>query len=37
MTFKQFAKWCFTLWFCNFIEKMGKRKKEDDKNKILQP
>ena len=25
-----FAIWCFTLWFHNFIKKLGKRKKEDD-------
>ena len=30
MTSEQFAIWCFTLWFHNFIKKLGKRKKEDD-------
>ena len=30
ITFKQFTKWCFTLWFYNFILKMGERKKVDD-------
>ena len=30
ITFKQSTKWCFTLWFYNFINKMGKRKNEDD-------
>ena len=29
ITIKQFTKWCFTLWFYNFI-KMGEKKKEDD-------
>ena len=30
ITFEQFTKWCFTLWFNNFIKKMSKRKKGDD-------
>ena len=30
ITFKQFTKCCFILWFYNFIKKMGKRKKEGD-------
>ena len=25
-----FTKYCFPLWFYSVIEKMGKRKKEDD-------
>ena len=25
-----FTKYCFPLWFYNVIERMGKRKKEDD-------
>ena len=29
MSFKQLIKLCFTLWFYNFIKKMGKRKKDD--------
>ena len=29
-TFKQFTKYCFTLWFYNAIKTMGKRKTEDD-------
>ena len=30
ITFKQFSKWSFTIWFYNFIKNMGKRKKQDD-------
>ena len=29
ITFKQFSKWSFTLWFYNFIKNMGKIKKQD--------
>ena len=29
ITFKQFSKWRFTLWFYNFIKDMGKRKEDD--------
>ena len=32
ITFKHFAKCCFTLWFCKVIKTMGKGK-EDDKEK----
>ena len=30
ITFEQFTKWCFTLWFYNFIKNIGKRKQGDD-------
>ena len=30
IAFKQFNKWPFTLWFCNFIKNIGKRKKKQD-------
>ena len=28
ITFKQFAKWCLTLWFYNFIKKSEKKRRE---------
>ena len=30
ITFNQLTKWCFTLWFYNFILKMCKSKNEND-------
>ena len=27
ITFKQFTKWCFTLWFYNIIKKWEKKKR----------
>ena len=29
ITFKQFPKWCFTLWFYNFIKKWAKKNKKE--------
>ena len=29
--FKQFTKWCFTVWFHNFIKKIKKKKKKKNK------
>ena len=26
----QFTKWCFTLWFYNFIQKMDKKNEDDN-------
>ena len=32
--FKQLYKWCFTLWFDSLIYKMGKGKKNREKQNI---
>ena len=29
ITFKEFTKWCFAIWFYNVIKTMGKGKEKD--------
>ena len=35
ITFKQFTKWCFTLWFYNFIKKFSTKKIKSKKKEMI--